>query len=189
MKIRCAWANDPQFHPYHDEEWGVPVHDDRKLFEFLVLESAQAGLSWATILHRREGYRQALENFDPQKVALFDEGKIILLLQDRTIIRNKLKITSAINNACRFLEIQKEFGSFDRFIWAFIGSKPIQNHWQSVSQIPARTEMSEFISRDLKRRGFTFVGPTILYAFMQAVGLVNDHEVSCFRFKEVRNLA
>jgi len=188
MTIRCAWAQNPQFHPYHDEEWGAPVHDDRKLFEFLLLEGAQAGLSWAIILNRREGYRKAFEDFDPRKVALFDEDRQIQLLQDHTIIRNKLKINSAVKNARRFLEIQKEFGSFDVFIWSFVGHKPIQNHWQSVSQIPAKTEASEMISRELKHRGFTFVGPTIIYTLMQAVGLVNDHEINCFRYQEVRNL-
>ena len=189
MKVRCVWAQDPRFHPYHDEEWGVPVHDDRKHFEFLLLEGAQAGLSWATILNRREGYRKAFEDFDPRKVALFDDDRLMQLMQDCTIIRNKLKINSAVNNARRFLEIQREFGSFDEFIWSFVGNKPIQNHWQSVSQIPAKTEASDRISKELKARGFTFVGPTIIYALMQAVGLVNDHEINCFRYMEVRSLA
>lgn len=188
MKVRCDWAQDPRFHAYHDEEWGVPVHDDRKHFEFLLLEGAQAGLSWATILNRREGYRNAFEEFDPRRVALFDEDRLTLLMQDRTIIRNKLKINSAVNNARRFLEIQRKFGSFDKFIWSFVGNKPIQNHWQSVSQIPAKTDASERISKELKARGFTFVGPTIIYALMQAVGLVNDHETGCFRYEEVRDL-
>ena len=189
MKVRCAWAQDPRFHAYHDEEWGVPVHDDRKHFEFLLLEGAQAGLSWATILNRREGYRNAFEEFDPRKVSLFDDDRLMQLMQDRMIIRNKLKINSAVNNARRFLEIQREFGSFDEFIWSFVGNKPIQNHWQSVSQIPAKTEASDRISKELKARGFTFVGPTIIYALMQAVGLVNDHEINCFRYMEVRSLA
>ncbi len=189
MKVRCAWAQDPRFHAYHDEEWGVPVHDDRKHFEFLLLEGAQAGLSWATILNRREGYRNAFEEFDPRRVALFDEDRLMQLMQDCTIIRNKLKINSAVNNARRFLEIQREFGSFDKFIWSFVGNKPIQNHWQSVSQIPTKTDASERISKELKARGFTFVGPTIIYALMQAVGLVNDHETGCFRYEEVRDLA
>lgn len=189
MKVRCEWAQDPRFHAYHDEEWGVPVHDDRKHFEFLLLEGAQAGLSWATILNRREGYRKAFEDFDPRKVALFDDDRLMQLMQDCTIIRNKLKINSAVNNARRFLEIQREFGSFDEFIWSFVGNKPIQNHWQSVSQIPAKTEASDRISKELKARGFTFVGPTIIYALMQAVGLVNDHEINCFRYMEVRSLA
>lgn len=189
MKVRCAWAQAPLFHSYHDQEWGVPLHDDQKLFEFLLLEGAQAGLSWSTILRRRDGYRQAFEDFDPQKVALFDEEILMQLLKDRTIIRNKLKINSAVNNARRFLEIQKEFGSFDEYIWSFVGHKSIQNYWENAAQIPAKTESSENICKDLKRRGFTFVGPTIIYAFMQAVGLVNDHETGCFRNQELQNLA
>ena len=188
MTIRCAWAQDPLFHLYHDEEWGVPAHDDRIHFEFLLLEGAQTGLSWAAILNRREGYRKAFKDFDPNKVALFDDGKVMRLLQDHTIIRNKLKINSAVKNARRFLETQKEFGSFDEFIWSFVGHKPIQNHWQSVFEIPAKTEVSETISKELKHRRFSFVGPTIIYALMQAVGLVNDHEINCFRYQEVRNL-
>lgn len=185
MKTRCQWAQDPQFHQYHDEEWGVPVHDDRTHFEFLILEGAQAGLSWATILKKRAGYREAFSNFDPQIVAQYSEKDYERLIQDTAIIRNKLKIRSAINNAKRFLEVQKEFGSFDAYIWEFVGNRPIINKWEHMSQIPAVTKESETLSKDLKKRGFTFVGPTIMYAHMQAVGMVNDHEVSCFRYKEV----
>lgn len=170
---------------YHDKEWGVPVHSDRKHFEFLVLEGAQAGLSWSTILKRREGYRKAFANFDPKKVAKFTKRDVNRLLKDPGIIRNKLKVTSAINNAQRFLEIQQEFGSFDKYIWQFVGGQPIKNKWTKMSQLPAVTEESKALSRDLKKRGFTFVGPTIIYAHMQAVGMVNDHVVGCFRYKEV----
>jgi DNA-3-methyladenine glycosylase I len=185
MITRCQWAQDPQFHSYHDEEWGVPVHDDRKHFEFLILEGAQAGLSWATILKRREGYRTAFAGFDPKKVAKFADDDIERLMQDEGIIRNQLKVRSAINNARHFLEVQNECGSFDAYLWHFVGNQPIVNQWESMTQIPAVTEESEEISRDLKKRGFTFVGPTIMYAHMQAVGLVNDHEVTCFRYKEL----
>ena len=170
---------------YHDKEWGVPVHSDRKHFEFLVLEGAQAGLSWSTILKRREGYRKAFANFDPKKVAKFTKRDVNRLLKDPGIIRNKLKVTSAINNAQRFLEIQQEFGSFDKYIWQFVGGQPIKNKWTKMSQLPAVTEESKALSRDLKKRVFTFVGPTIIYAHMQAVGMVNDHVVGCFRYKEV----
>lgn len=186
MKKRCQWAQDPQFHQYHDTEWGVPVHDDRTHFEFLVLESAQAGLSWATILKRRKGYRQAFANYDPETVAKFTDEDFDRLIHNAEIIRNKLKIRSTINNAKRFLEVQKEFGSFDTYIWQFVGNKPIINRWEHISQIPSVTEESEALSKDLKKRGFTFVGPTIIYAHMQAVGMVNDHEVSCFRYEEVQ---
>ncbi len=187
MKKRCQWAQDPQFHPYHDLEWGVPVHDDRTHFEFLVLESAQAGLSWATILKRRQGYQQAFANFDPEEVAQYTDEDFDRLLHNSEIIRNKLKINSAINNAKIFLEVQKEFESFDTYIWQFVGNKPIVNRWEHMNQIPAVTEESETLSKDLKKRGFTFVGPTIIYAHMQAIGMVNDHEVSCFRYKEVQS--
>jgi DNA-3-methyladenine glycosylase I len=166
---------------YHDTEWGVPVHDDRKWFEHIVLDGAQAGLSWKTILHRREGYRRAFEGFDPAIVARYDENKYLELLKDEGIIRNKLKIRSAINNAHAFMKIQEEFGSFDAWIWRFTDGKPVVNHWKTLSEIPARTPLSDLISRELKKRGFTFVGSTICYAFMQAAGLVNDHLVSCFR--------
>ena len=186
MKTRCQWAQDPQFHTYHDNEWGVPVHNDQKHFEFLVLEGAQAGLSWATILKRRAGYRRAFADFIPEKVARYSEADFERLLQNTDIIRNKLKIRSAINNAQRFLEVQKEFGSFDTYIWQFVDSKPIINGWEQMSQIPAVSQESELLSKGLKERGFTFVGPTIIYAHMQAVGMVNDHEVSCFRYREVQ---
>ncbi len=189
MKERCQWAQDEQFHAYHDEEWGVPVHDDRTHFEFLVLEGAQAGLSWATILKRRPGYRQAFANFEPDRVAQFTEAEYESLLQNAAIIRNKLKIRSAINNAQRFLEVQQEFGSFDTYIWQFVGAKPILNKWESMQQIPAVTAESQALSMDLKKRGFTFVGPTIMYAHMQAIGMVNDHVLSCFRYCEVQRLA
>ena len=188
MKTRCQWAQDPQFHQYHDTEWGVPVHDDRKHFEFLLLEGAQAGLSWATILKRREGYRQAFDDFDAEVIARYSEKDFERLIQNADIIRNKLKVRSAINNAQRFLEVQKEFGSFDAYVWQFVGNKPIINQWKQMSQVPAVTEESELLSRDLKKRGFTFVGPTIIYAHMQAAGMVNDHEVSCFRYEEVQEI-
>ena len=184
---RCAWCGS-QFEAYvryHDEEWGVPVHDDRKHFEFLILEGAQAGLSWGTILKRREGYRKAFAEFDPQEVARFGEEKYEALLQDDSIIRNRLKIKSAINNAKRFLEVQKEFGSFDIYIWSFTGGNPLINSWGKMSEIPARTELSDQVSKDLKKRGFNFVGSTIIYAHLQATGIVNDHEITCFRYKEL----
>ena len=186
MINRCQWAKDPQFHQYHDTEWGVPVHEDRKHFEFLVLEGAQAGLSWATILKRRAGYRQAFAEFNPEKVARFSEADFERLLQNADIIRNKLKIRSAINNAQRFLDVRNEFGSFDAYVWQFVGNQPIINKWKQMSQVPAVTEESELLSKDLKKRGFTFVGPTIIYAHMQAVGMVNDHEITCFRYQEVQ---
>ncbi len=182
---RCVWAENPFFHTYHDTEWGVPVHDDRKQFEFLMLEAAQAGLSWATILKRREGYKRAFAQFNPQKVALFTEKDEERLRQDTSIIRNKLKISAAINNAKLFLDVQKEFGTFDTYIWSFVNGKPIINAWKKISDIPAVSKESENLSRDLKRRGFRFVGPTIIYAHMQAVGMVNDHEVSCFRYSQL----
>ena len=184
---RCQWAgttNDLMI-KYHDEEWGRPVHDERMLYEFLILEGAQAGLSWSTVLNKRENYRKAFDNFDYKKIAQYDQPKIDELLQNEGIIRNKLKINSAINNAKRFLEVQKEFGSFDKFIWEFVHNKPIQNNIKSMSEIPASTEISDQISKVLKKRKFNFVGSTIIYAFMQAVGLVNDHVESCFCFKEI----
>lgn len=182
QRTRCPWADpeNPLYIEYHDKEWGVPVHDDRKLFEFLILEGAQAGLSWSTILKRREGYRKAFADFDPELVAKFPEKKVEELMQDEGIIRNRLKIISSINNAKRFLEIQKEFGSFDAYIWGFVGGKPIKNHPKSMKEIHAETDLSKKISKDLKKRGFNFVGSTIIYAFMQAVGLVDDHLTSCF---------
>ena len=186
-RTRCPWAGtDPLYVKYHDEEWGVPVHSDRIHFEFLILEGAQAGLSWATILKRREGYRGAFSGFDPGLVADYDNEKIEELLKNSGIIRNKRKILSAINNARAFLEVQKEFGSFDSYIWSFVGGNPIVNQWKSLEEVPAYTELSIALSKDLKKRGFSFVGPTITYAHMQAVGLVNDHLVSCFRHKEVQ---
>lgn len=183
---RCPWCGtDPLYVKYHDEEWGVPVHDEQKHFEFLILEGAQAGLSWITILRRRENYRKAFVNFDPAKVANFDDAKIGELLNDPGIIRNRLKVTAAVNNARRFLEVQQKFGSFDAYLWRFIDSKPVVNTWKELSEIPAKTELSEKISKDLKQQGFKFVGPTIIYAHLQAIGLVNDHLVSCFRYQEI----
>ena len=171
---------------YHDKEWGVPVHDDRKHFEFLILEGAQAGLSWDTILKRREGYRKAFAGFDPKKVAKFNDKDIARLLNDPGIIRNRLKVASTIANAKAFLEVQREFGSFDKYVWQFVGGKPKLNKWKTIRDIPAKTKESEALSKDLIKRGFRFVGPTIIYAHMQACGMVNDHMVSCFRWKEVQ---
>ena len=181
MKKRCEWATkNEMMWTYHDEEWGKPLHDDQKLFEFLILEGMQAGLSWQTILNKRENFRKAYENFDVLKVAGFNQEKIDELMSDPGIIRNKLKIEASVNNAKHFLEIVAEFGSFDRYIWAFVNYQPIQNHWKLISELPARTELSDQISADLKRRGFKFVGSTIIYAHMQATGMVNDHQVQCF---------
>lgn len=183
---RCPWpGNDELYIKYHDEEWGVPVHDDKKQFEFLVLESAQAGLSWITILRKRENYRKAYEGFNPVKVAAFDEKKVEELLMDAGIIRNRRKIEASINNAKRFLEVVKEFGSFDKYIWSFVDSKPVINSWSDMSEVPAKTELSDRISSDMKKRGFKFLGSTIIYAHLQATGLVNDHLIDCFRHKEV----
>ena len=179
---RCPWANGALYQAYHDNEWGVPVHDDRRLFEFLILEGAQAGLSWITILKKRENYRRAFDNFDARKVADYDSRKIKKLLNDPGIVRNRLKVESAVKNAKAFLAVQEEFGSFDRYIWQFVGGQPIRNRWQSLKHLPARTAESDAMSKDLIRRGFKFVGSTICYAFMQAVGLVNDHAVDCFRY-------
>ena len=181
--VRCAWASGELSIRYHDEEWGVPVHDDRTLFEFLILEGAQAGLSWSTILNKRENYRKAFDRFDPARVARYDRKKIQQLLRDPGIVRNRLKVASAVENAKVFLRVQEEFGSFDRYIWQFVGGKPRVNKWKSGQPLPARTEESDAMSKDLKRRGFKFVGSTICYAFMQAVGMVNDHVVECFRYK------
>lgn len=184
--IRCPWCgNDELYIRYHDEEWGVPVHDDIKHFEFLILESAQAGLSWLTILKKRENYRQAYEGFDPKKVAQYDDRKIEELMNNSGIVRNRRKIESSINNAKRFLEVVEEFGSFDRYIWSFVDYKPIKNQWKDISEIPAYTDLAERISKDLKKRGFKFLGPTIVYSHLQATGLVNDHLVSCFRYNQV----
>ena len=189
MIIRCEWAgDDPLMKKYHDEEWGVPKHDERRLFEDLVLDGAQAGLSWLTILRKRENYREAFDNFDPAAVAAYNEAKIEQLLGNAGIVRNRQKFNSAIKNAQAFLKVQEEFGNFDAYIWGFVGGKPIQNAWQSMSDLPAKTELSEAITKDLKKRGFNFVGPTIIYAFMQAVGIVNDHTVNCFRHLEVASI-
>jgi len=183
--LRCPWATNPLSTRYHDEEWGVPVHDDRRWFEFLILEGAQAGLSWDTILQKRERYRQALDGFNPTKVAQFDAKKTRELLNDPGIVRNRLKIKATIANARAFLQVQKEFGSFDSYIWKFVGGSPIRNRWKAHKSVPAQTPLSEALSQDLLQRGFRFVGPTICYAFMQATGIVNDHLVSCFRYDEV----
>lgn len=182
---RCPWAYGPSplYVRYHDEEWGVPVYDDRKQFEFLILEGAQAGLSWATILNRREGYRKAFAGFDPAKVARFDARKTAALLKDPGIIRNRLKVAAAVTNARLFLAVQKEFGTFSKYIWSFVGGKPKVNRWTSLSQLPATSEESDALSADLKQRGFKFVGSTIIYAHMQATGMVNDHLTGCFRHK------
>lgn len=186
---RCGWCgSDPLYMEYHDTEWGVPVHDDRLLFEFLVLEGAQAGLSWITILRKRAGYRNAFENFDPQVVARFDEAKIEALLQDPSIVRNKLKVRSAVTNAKAFLKVQEEFGSFDKYIWQFTGGKVIVNHRETLKDIPPRTTESDAMSKDLISRGFKFVGSTIMYAHMQATGMVNDHTTDCFRHKQVQKM-
>ena len=182
---RCAWSKDGLMREYHDREWGVPLHDDGMLFEFLVLEGAQAGLSWSTILNRRENYRRAFSNFDVKKVSRFDAGKKAALLKNKGIIRNGLKVSSAISNARAFIGVQKEFGSFDRYVWRFVNFKPIKNRFKSASEIPCVTRESEELSDDLKKRGFSFVGPKIVYAHMQATGMVNDHVVSCFRHGEV----
>ncbi|MFB5617684.1 MAG: DNA-3-methyladenine glycosylase I [Nitrosopumilus sp.] len=184
MVKRCEWASEEPNLSYHDEEWGRPEHDDAKLFEFLILEGAQAGLSWVTILKRREGYRKAFANFDAKKVSIFNQKQITKLLKDESIIRNKLKINSAINNAKQFLKVQEEFGTFDKYIWGFVNHKPIKNNFKKLSDIPASTEISEYMSKDLKKRGFNFVGPTICYALMQAIGMVNDHTAGCFRYQK-----
>lgn len=184
---RCSWPTpgDKLYEDYHDEEWGVPVYDDRKIFEFLVLESAQAGLSWITVLRKRENYRKAFAGFDPVKVSKFTSKDVTRLLKDAGIIRNRMKIEAAINNAARFLEIQKEFGSFSKYIWGFVGGKPIKNRWKTLKDLPAKTKEAEALSKDLKDRGFKFLGPTVIYAHMQATGMVNDHMMDCFRYKEL----
>jgi len=189
-KSRCQWClGFDDYVKYHDTEWGVPVYSDEVHFEFLVLESAQAGLSWATILKKREGYRKAFANFDYRVVAEFPESHVQELMQDAGIIRNALKIKAAINNAERFMEVQQEFGSFSNYIWGFVGGKPIQSHYQSTSEVPATTEASDKLAKDLKKRGFKFLGSTTIYAHMQATGLVNDHMPHCFRYKEVQQMA
>ncbi|HEX5226902.1 MAG TPA: DNA-3-methyladenine glycosylase I [Bryobacteraceae bacterium] len=182
---RCAWARDDLSIVYHDAEWGVPLHDDRALFEFLILEGAQAGLSWITILKKRDAYRKAFDRFDARKVAKYDDARVERLLANEGIVRNRLKIRAAVQNARSFLEIQKEFGSFDRYIWQFVGGRPLQNRWKATDTLPARTEQSDTMSKDLQKWGFTFVGSTICYAFMQATGMVNDHLVTCYRYREL----
>ena len=188
MKQRCDWANsDPIYVEYHDREWGVPEHDDRRLFEFLVLEGMQAGLSWLTILRKRDHFRKAFDGFHPEKVARFGQKKVKKLLSDEGIIRNRLKIESAIQNAKAFLQVQEEFGSFDRFMWQFVNGKPKKNRWRTLKDIPATTAESDVMSRELRARGFRFVGSTICYAHMQACGMVNDHLIDCFRYKQIKN--
>jgi DNA-3-methyladenine glycosylase I len=182
---RCGWAKNELSIAYHDAEWGVPVRDDRTLFEFLILEGAQAGLSWDTILRKREHYREVFDNFDAAKVALYDEAKAAALLQDAGIVRNRLKVAAAITNAQKFLAVQAEFGSFSEYVWRFVGGQPLVNAWRGMSEVPARTPESDALSKDLQQRGFKFVGSTIMYAFIQATGLVNDHLTSCFRYKQV----
>jgi len=187
MKKRCSWANIESMTKYHDEEWGVPIHDDRKLFEMLILEGAQAGLSWSTILKRRKTYKKAFDNFDTKKISKYNSKDVKRLLKDKGIIRNKLKINATIINAKEFLKIKKEFGSFDKYIWSFVSNKPIQNKFRKLKEIPVNTKHSDEMSKDLKKRGFKFVGSTICYAFMQAVGMVNDHEISCFRYNTLNS--
>lgn len=184
MTTRCGWVNeDPLYIDYHDHEWGIPVHDDRHLFEMLNLEGAQAGLSWYTILKKRESYREAFDGFDPHIIVDYDDKKLNELLENPGIVRNRLKIASVVQNAKAFLKVQQEFGTFDSYIWGFVGGKPINNQWTDMSQVPATSEISDAMSKDLKKRGFKFVGSTICYAYMQAVGMVNDHNQTCFRYK------
>ena len=187
-KTRCDWylSGNDLYIDYHDSEWGVPVHDDQKQFEFLILEGAQAGLSWSTVLNKREGYRKAFANFDPVKVARFTDKKIAKLLENPAIIRNRLKVNSAVTNAKQFLKVQDEFGSFDEYIWQFVNGKPKQNKWKTSKQVPATSKESDALSKDLKKRGFKFVGSTIIYAHMQATGMVNDHLVSCYRYGQCK---
>jgi len=186
MKKSCPWpTDDPLMIKYHDKEWGVPLHNDKKLFEFLLLEGMQAGLSWRTVLYKRENFRKAFDDFDFNKIVKYNKRKINLLLKNEGIIRNKLKVESAVTNAKAFLQVRKEFGTFNKYIWGFVNGKPIQNKFRSLKQLPARTELSDLISKDLMKRGFKFVGSTIIYAHMQATGMVNDHVVDCFRYKEV----
>ena len=185
MTERCGWARGDQYIAYHDEEWGVPLHDDRALFELLILEGAQAGLSWSTILNKRDRYRKVFDGFDARKVARYGERKVAALLEDPGIVRNRLKVHAAVSNAKAFLAVRKQFGTFDAYIWSFVEGRPVQNAWNELQQVPARTEQSDAMSNDLKKRGFTFVGTTICYAFMQATGMVNDHLVTCFRHAEL----
>lgn len=187
-QMRCEWPRSKLDIAYHDTEWGVPAHDDRLLFEYLVLDAAQAGLSWSTILKKREGYRVLFDNFDAKKVARYDRRRVEKLLADSRIVRNRLKVESAVTNARAFLAVQEEFGSFDTYIWQFVGGKPRVNAWKSLREIPATSPESDAMSGDLKRRGFRFVGSTICYAFMQAAGMVNDHTVDCFRYKQIRRI-
>ncbi len=184
-QTRCSWASKALSIPYHDQEWGVPSHDDAHLFEFLILEGAQAGLSWDTILQKRENYRAALDGFDAERIARYNSRKLQSLLRNPGIVRNRLKIASTVQNAKAFLKVQDESGSFDKYIWQFVGGKPVTNRWRTGDKLPAKTEQSDALSKDLKTRGFNFVGSTICYAFMQAVGMVNDHTVECFRYREV----
>jgi DNA-3-methyladenine glycosylase I len=187
---RCAWAgNDLLYQKYHDKEWGVPLHSDKKLFEFLILEGMQAGLSWITVLKKREAFRKAFDGFDFNKVAGYKKPKIKSLLNNPDIIRNRLKINAAVTNAQAFIQIRKEFGTFNKYIWGFVDHRPLQNSWKSMKQLPAKTELAETISKDLKKRGFSFVGPTIVYSHMQATGMVNDHTADCFRYREVKKLS
>ncbi len=186
MKNRCPWASDELYWEYHDREWGLPSHDDRHLFEMLILEGAQAGLSWSTILRKRLSYREAFDDFDARKVARYDERRAARLLANPGIVRNRLKVAAAIRNAQSFLEVQKEFGTFDRYVWQFVGGKPRQNAWTEMKQVPARTPESDALSKDLLKRGFKFVGSTICYAYMQAVGMVNDHLAGCHRWEQVQ---
>ena len=189
MKARCEWCGtDPLYVAYHDNEWGTPVHDDRLLFEFLILEGAQAGLSWLTILKKRENYRKAFQYFDCERVAGYTEADVARLLSDSGIVRNRLKLESAIKNAQGVVGIQEEYGSLDTYLWRYVEGIPIHNAWKSMAELPVKTELSDMMSRDLKKRGFNFVGPTICYAFMQAVGMVNDHTVECFRYKEIKKM-
>jgi DNA-3-methyladenine glycosylase I len=183
--IRCGWATNDLSIQYHDREWGVPLNDDRALFELLILEGAQAGLSWDTILKKRNNYRETFDGFDARRIARYDRRKMLALMRNEGIVRNRLKILSAVQNAKAFLEVQKEFGSFDRYIWQFVGGKPLMNAWKSTKRVPGRTAESDAMSKDLKKRGFNFVGSTICYAFMQATGMVNDHWVECFRYRQV----
>jgi DNA-3-methyladenine glycosylase I len=183
--VRCRWASNELNIPYHDEEWGKPVHEDRKLFEFVILEGAQAGLSWDTILRKRERYREVMDEFDAEKIVRYDKKKVKELLGDAGIIRNRLKIDSTIGNARAFLKVREEFGTFDKYIWQFVGGKPRQNRWKANERLPATSPESDLMSKDLKKRGFQFVGSTICYAFMQATGMVNDHSVECFRYKKL----
>ena len=184
-KKRCEWATGPMLEKYHDTEWGVPLHNDRKLFEFLILDGAQAGLSWSTILKKRDAYRKAFDHFDPKKISLYDETAVRRLLKNRGIVRNQQKIESAINNAKRFLEVKAEFDSFDKYIWGFVGRGTITNRYKTWKDVPPRSLESEYMSKDLKKRGFSFVGPVICYAIMQSAGMVNDHVTSCFRYRQV----